>query len=142
MAEIASVLGESGGDVAPFLPPFGTANPNQTQMALRMIDAGIDFRSEPASFKWCVSYLQGKVKTLHDDKHYRCPSSWRSFIVPDFYQKLKPDEAIFWISEDKGYLTGPALVARNPCTAPWDVQKFTFLGEGDILRRFGFSSSV
>lgn len=142
MAEIASVLGESGRDVAPCLPPFDAANPNQTQLALRMIDAGIDFRSEPASFKWCVSYLQGKVRSLHEDKHYRCPSSWRSFIIPDFCQKLKPEEAIFWISEDKGYLKGQALVARNPCTAPWDVQKLTFLSEAEILRRFGFSPSV
>eukprot|EP00438_Fugacium_kawagutii_P022730 Skav216436 [mRNA] locus=scaffold3139:504312:507796:- [translate_table: standard] len=135
VAEIAFVLGESGGDVARCLPKFDAANPNQAQLALRMIDAGIDFRREPASLKWCVSYLQGKVRSLREDKHYQCPSSWRGFIVPDFCQKLEPNEAIFWISEDKGYLTGQALVARNPCTAPWDVQKLTFLGEADIWRR-------
>eukprot|EP00435_Cladocopium_sp_Y103_P028410 s898_g7.t1 len=137
VGEIGTTLGGSGGDIAKSLPVYDTADPNRTQMSLQMIDAGIDVRSEPAAFKWCVGYLQGKVKSLRDKKHYKCPESWRAFIIPDFSQQLKPHEAIFWVSDSIGYLEGEALVARNPCTAPWDVQKLTFLGEAEILRRFG-----
>lgn len=137
VGEIGTTLGGSGGDIAKSLPVYDAADPNRTQIALQMIDAGIDVRSEPAAFKWCAGYLQGKVKSLRDKKHYKCPESWRAFIIPDFSQQLGPQEAIFWVSDSIGYLEGEALVARNPCTAPWDVQKLTFLGEKEIRRRFG-----
>ena len=139
--EIAAQLEGSSSDVARALPPYDVAEPFKTRMALDMIDAGIDVRSEPAALKWCVSWLLGKVRSLRDKKHYRCPESWRAFIIPDFSQKLGPREAMFWVSDEIGYLEGEALVARNPCTAPWDVQKLTFLGKKEVLRRFGFLQS-
>lgn len=98
VGEIGTTLGGSGGDIAKSLPVHDAADHNRTQIALQMIDAGIDVRSEPAAFKWCAGYLQDKVKSLRDKQHYKCPESWRAFIIPDFSQQLGPQEAIFWVS--------------------------------------------
>ena len=101
-----------------------------------MCGADLDPREEPAGMKWMIEYQAAIIKKLRDEAHYKCPSSWRAFIAPDFTRKLQPGECLFRLRKC-GYVRGDVLVARNPCTAPWDVRKLRALGQREVLQRFG-----
>lgn len=106
-------------------------------IALQACDAGIDPRQEPALLANIWRY--SVEKALDDAKtnaSYKSPGARRAFIVPDFARKLLPGEAVFR-TQDKGYIEGEAIIARNPCTAPWDVQKIRLLSTVEVLERFG-----
>ncbi|CAE7020874.1 SHL2 [Symbiodinium sp. CCMP2456] len=105
-------------------------------IALQACDAGIDARQEPALLANIWRY--SVEKALDDAKtnaSYKSPGARRAFILPDFAQKLLPGEAVFKVSS-KGYIAGDAIIARNPCTAPWDVQKVRLLSNVEVLERF------
>lgn len=117
------------------LPGYREARDDKTRLALQMIDAGISF-TEPMCFKWLVHYLAGRVKLVRNGCHWECPQTWNAFIAPDWSQKLLPTECIFQMGECD-FVEGRVVIARNPCTAPWDVQVFTALGHREIRQRFG-----
>ena len=41
-----------------------------------------------------------------------------------------------------GYVEGDVVVARSPCTAPWDVRKLRLLSHHEILQQLGFGWRV
>eukprot|EP00913_Durusdinium_trenchii_P007444 g6998.t1 len=98
------------------------------QLAVRMFDAGLDPRQEPAGWDSLVQYHLGTFRRLRQEAHYGCSDSWRAKLAPDFTRKLLEFEAIFKLPGG-AYFEGAALLSRSPCTAPWDVQRFRFLGQ-------------
>lgn len=83
-----------------------------------------------------MQYHLGTFRRLRQEAHYGCSDSWRAKLAPDFTRKLLEFEAIFKLPGG-AYFEGAALLSRSPCTAPWDVQRFRFLGQEEILERFG-----
>ncbi|CAK9032928.1 unnamed protein product [Durusdinium trenchii] len=120
----------------PGMPQADPKSEGIAQLAVRMFDAGLDPRQEPAGWDSLVQYHLGTFRRLRQEAHYGCSDSWRAKLAPDFTRKLLEFEAIFKLPGG-AYFEGAALLSRSPCTAPWDVQRFRFLGQEEILERFG-----
>ncbi|CAE7256408.1 RDR1 [Symbiodinium sp. CCMP2456] len=127
-----------GGDTSSVARTITNPQDGKSGLVVDMCNANYNPRLDPYGMKWLVEYNYGAVKELAERPNYECKQAWRAFIAPDFSQELRPLEGIFRINgSKKGYVSGDVVVARSPCTAPWDVQKIRLLSHAEIIRRFG-----